>query len=91
MIRLFLLVVQVLTPFYWTERGSPNSITRKEGSLSASSHHAPPPSCNPLVPRHHLLSSPHHSLPTALPSFRLSSIPKATEALIVISTKIQTA
>ena len=76
MIRLFLLVVQVLTPFYWTEIGFIREHF-KEGRFSIGSlllFH--PPSCIPLVPCHRLLSPPHYSVPTPPPplSVRIVSL-----------------
>ena len=91
MIRLFLLVVQVLTPFYWTEIGFIREHF-KEGRFSIGSlllFH--PPSCIPLVPCHRLLSPPHYSVPTPPPSFCPYSIPKSTDAPSSVRTKIRTA
>ena len=65
-ICLFPLMVRILTPFYWTERG----FTREhfeEGRFSIGSF-LPfrTPYRIPLVPRHRLLLPPHHFFPTVV-------------------------
>ena len=84
MIRLFLLLVRVLPPFYWTKIG----FTREyldEGRFSIGSF-LPfcPPSCTPLFPRHRILLPPHQSFPTP-PPLSVSSVYQNLQNHLVVS------